>query len=302
MQMRRLGPSAPSVTAVALGGMPLSMEVNIGDRPDEATSIRVIHGALDAGVTLIDTADVYSFDDSENNHNERLVAKALKTWSGDRDKVTVATKGGLLHPERRKWIACGKPEHLRAACDRSLAALGVDRIDLYQFHCPDPNVPFEDSVGAMAELREKGKVRWVGLSNVSIKQIEAARKIVPIESVQNFIGFYCRDSLRSKFLRPSLVQHCGKHGLGVLAYSPLGGLSLNKKLPDHPVLRPIAERHGCSAHAVVIAWVLAQGPQVIPIVAGRKLEHVLDSISAADVELSPQEVQAIDRAEFDTAP
>ena len=142
-----LGPDGPEVSVVGFGGMPLSF----GGRPDEEQGIRVIHAALDGGMTLIDTADVYCVDHNDIGHNERLIAKALSTWPGDPDAIVVATKGGMERPDGR-WTRNGRPEHLRAAADASLAALGVERIDLYQLHTPDPAVPFEESVGALSEL------------------------------------------------------------------------------------------------------------------------------------------------------
>jgi aryl-alcohol dehydrogenase-like predicted oxidoreductase len=138
------------------------MHLSIAGRPAEAQGIRVIHAALDAGVTLIDTADVYCLNQHDIGHNERLIAEALASWAGRRDTVIVATKGGLLRPDGR-WENDARPEQLRAACDRSLLALGTDRIDLYQLHAPDPHVPFADSVGELSRLRERGKIRGVGL-------------------------------------------------------------------------------------------------------------------------------------------
>src|SRR4051812_12076145 len=157
------------------------MHLSIQDRPTEEQGIRVIHAVLDAGITLIDTADVYCLDDSEIGHNERLIARALQTRSQD-DRVIVATKGGLRRPGGR-WELDGHPDHLRSACDHSLKTLGVERIDLYQLHAPDPGVPLAESVGALADLRRDGKVRWVGLSNVSVSEIRQAEAIVPITTV-----------------------------------------------------------------------------------------------------------------------
>src|SRR5207245_2104807 len=145
---------------------------------------RTLHAALDAGMTLIDTADVYCLDDDDIGHNERLIARALAGWTGDRSGVIVATKGGLTRP-RGSWQRDARPERLRAACDASLAALGVERIDLYQLHAPDDAVPLADSVGALADLRAAGKIRWVGLSNVAVEEIDEARGIVPVTTVQN---------------------------------------------------------------------------------------------------------------------
>ena len=159
MRTRALGPGAPDVAVVGLGGMHLS----IADRPDEATALRVIHATLDAGATILDTADVYCLDDADLGHNERLIAKALRTWGGRRDAVVVATKGGMTRPGGR-WERNGRPEHLRRACDRSLKALETERIDLYQLHAPDPEVPLIESVGALVELQRAGKIRWIGVS------------------------------------------------------------------------------------------------------------------------------------------
>ena len=204
----------------------------------------------------------------------------------------VATKGGLVRPGGR-WDNDARPPQLRAACDRSLRALGVERIDLYQLHAPDPQVPLEESVGALAELRREGKIRWVGLSNVSVEEIELARRIVPILTVQNRLNPFFREALRT-----GVVEHCERQGIGFLAYSPTGGGRLNLKLPMHPVLAPMAQRLGVSAHALVLAWVLSKSPVVIPIPSARRVEHALDSVSAAGLELSAEDLAEIDAAEF----
>jgi aryl-alcohol dehydrogenase-like predicted oxidoreductase len=291
------------------------MPLSISGRPPEAQAIRAIHAALDAGVTLIDTADVYCLDDSEIGHNERLIAKALKQWPGHQDRVIVATKGGLTRPGGR-WERCATPAHLRRACDASLAALGVKRIDLYQLHAPDARVPFKESVAALAELRAAGKVRWLGLSNVSVDQIEQARGIVEITTVQNRLSPFFREAIQSdsgivhllrvlplpESLAParriSVVGHCAEHGIGFLAYSPVGGGRLNLRLADHPTLVPIARRLGVSPHAVALAWVLAQGPSVIPIPGARSPEHVRDGVRAADIALTRNDLEAIGQASF----
>jgi aryl-alcohol dehydrogenase-like predicted oxidoreductase len=249
---------------------------------------------LDAGATVIDTADAYCLDEREVGHNERLIARALAGHAA-RDQVVVATKGGVVRTGGR-WDTDGRPEHLRAACDRSLRALGVERIALYQLHAPDPAVPFLESVGALAELRSAGKIRWLGLSNVSVDQIRSAEAIVPVTTVQNRLNPFFREALTTGVLR-----HCGERGIGFLAYSPVGGGRLNRKLPDHPVLAPMARRLGVSAHALVLAWVLAQSPAVLVIPSARSLEHALDSLRAADLTLAPEDLAAIDRAEFSRA-
>ena len=288
---RSLGPGAPRVTAVGYGGMHLSIQ----DRPPEDQSIRVIRAALDAGVTIIDTADVYCLDEADLGHNERLIAAALRGWGGDRDEVTVATKGGITRPDGR-WETDGRPEHLRKACERSLQALGIERIDLYQLHAPDPRVPLADSVGALADLQREGKIRWVGLSNVSVPQIWEASSIVSVTTVQNRLNPFFREALSQ-----GVVEYCESRGVGFLAYSPIGGGRLNRKLPAHPVLQPMAARLGVTPHALVLAWVLARSPAVIAIPSARSAEHVLDSISAADLGLSESDLSAITAAEFSRA-
>jgi aryl-alcohol dehydrogenase-like predicted oxidoreductase len=289
MRTVSLGPSAPAVSVIGYGGMHLSLT----DRPAESEGIRVIHAALDAGMTLVDTADAYCLDAAEIGHNERLIARALREWSGPREQVIVATKGGIVRTDGR-WDRDGRPAHLRAACDASLKALGVEQISLYQLHAPDPAVPFEESVGALAELRRAGKVRWVGLSNVSVDEIRLAEAILPITSVQNRLNPFFRE-----IPHEGVVAYCAARGLGFLAYSPTGGGRLTKKLPSHPLLREIGRRLGATPHAVCLAWVLAQGSTVIAIPSARRVEHAGDSSRAAALLLRPADVAAIAAATFD---
>ena len=291
MELRPLGARAPAVPSVGYGGMHLSLQ----GRPPRSQALDVIRAALDAGVRLIDTADAYCLDDADIGHNEMLIAEALRGWSGDRDAVLVATKGGLTRPGGR-WDRDGRPEHLRAACEHSLRALGVERIALYQLHAPDERIPFEDSVGALAELRREGKIRWVGLSNVDVEQIRAAEAITPVASVQNRLNPFFREALEE-----GVVRYCARQKIGFLAYSPTGGGRLNLKLPEHPVLRPMAARLGVTAHALVLAWALAQSPTVIVIPSARRVEHALDSVSAGALRLSAEDLAAIDGATFSRA-
>jgi len=291
MRLRALGPGAAAVSAVGYGGMHLSIE----GRPPDDQGVRVIRAALGAGVTLIDTADVYCLDQHDIGHNERLIARALAGWSGDRVAVTVATKGGVVRPQGR-WENDARPAHLRVAAERSLRALGTERLDLYQLHAPDPKVPLAESVGELARLRDEGKVRWIGLSNVSVAQIREAQALTPITTVQNRLNPFFRESLSG-----GVVGYCAEQGIGFLAYSPTGGGRLNRKLPGHPVLASIAGRTGHSAHAITLAWVLAQSPTVIVIPSARTVEHALDSVGAGDLTLSPDDLAAIDAAEFPRA-
>ena len=291
MELRSLGSGAADVTCVGFGGMPLSTS----GRPEEADSVRVLHAALDAGMTLIDTADVYCLDDRDIGHTERLIARALREWPGARDRIQVATKGGMIRPGGR-WERDARPESLKAACDASLAALGVETIDLYQLHAPDPAVPLEDSVGALSDLSAEGKIRAVGLSNVSVDEIRRAEAVVPITTVQNRLNPFFREAIRE-----GVVEYTSGHGIGFLAYSPVGGGRLNRKLPDHPVVSSIARDRGASPHAVVIAWVLSLAPNVLVIPGARSIDHALDSIAAADLELSAEEAESIETATFSTA-
>jgi aryl-alcohol dehydrogenase-like predicted oxidoreductase len=261
------------------------MYMSIDGRPEEAQAIRCIHASLDAGVTLIDTADVYCLDDRDLGHNERLIAKAL---AGRREKVTVATKGGLARP-RGAWTRHARPEHLHTACEASLTALGVSVIDVYQLHAPDPKVPFAESVGALARLREAGKIRWVGLSNVSVDELAAARRIVPIASVQNRWNPSDRGPERD-----GVLAACNAEGIAFLPYSPFGGAGGAPRLGSNAALAAIASRRGVSAHQVVLAWMLAKSPAVIPIPGARREASARDSAAAADVELTPGDVAAIE--------
>ena len=279
-------------TVPALGQGTWYMGEQAAKRKQEIAALRL---GIELGMTLIDTADVYCLDDSELGHNERLVAAALASWRGRREHVIVATKGGFTRPHGR-WERNGRPAHLREACERSLRALGVDRINLYQLHAPDPAVPFEDSVGALADLAREGKIRWVGLSNVTVAQLRAAESITAIQTVQNRLNPFFREAISS-----GVVAHCARQGIGFLAYSPTGGGRLNLKLPSHPVLSRMATRLGASAHAIVLAWLLTKSPTVIPIPSARRVEHALDSVSAADLQLSEDDLRAIDAAEFSRA-
>ena len=282
MPTRRLG--GLQVSAIGLGEMPMSL----AGRPDEARSIRTIHAALDAGVTLIDTADAYCIDESEVGHGERLIAKALAAWPGDRDRVLVATKGGHTR-EGGEWGLDGRPEHLRQACEASLRALGVEAIGLYQFHRPDPKVPFAESVGAMAELKEAGKVRLVGLSNVSVDQIRQARQLVQVASVQNEFSPRFRRS-------EGELAFCAAERIAFLPWSPLGGIGRGGDLGGrHRAFAEVAEAHGVSAQQVALAWQLAKAPVVIPIPGSSRPETITDSAAATRLRLSDDELARLDQ-------
>ena len=286
MQTTTLNNSGEPIPVIGFGGMPLSIQ----GRPPEEQGVRTLNAAIDAGMTLIDTADVYCLDDNDIGHNEHLVATTL-AGRADRASIRVATKAGLRRP-RGAWTNDGSPEHIKEACEHSLRALQSDQIWLYQFHAPDPKVPFEKSIEAFAELQRAGKFRWFGLSNVSVKQIDQAERILPVVSVQNRLNPYFRESI-------SVAKECERRNITFLAYSPVGGGRLAKKLTQFDVLMDLARKHDRSVHAIVIAWVRAQSKTVVPIPAARSVEHAVDSAKASDLVLSDDDLRAIDETDFD---
>jgi aryl-alcohol dehydrogenase-like predicted oxidoreductase len=286
MRTRQIGSVA--VGAIGLGGMPMSIE----GRPDSERSVRTIHAALDAGVTLIDTADAYHLRAGETGHNERLIAEALASYGGDTISVLVATKGGHLRPGDGSWTVDGSPAHLRQAAEASLKALGVDAIGLYQFHRPDPRVPYAESVGALKELLDAGKIRLAGISNATIEQIDIARRVLGegnLASVQNQFSPAFRGS------EPEL-RHCAGLGIAFLPYSPLGGIHGAGKLGQrHAAFQQVANAHGVSPQQVTLAWMLAKAPVVIPIPGASRPESITDSARAAELTLSAAELEQLDR-------
>jgi aryl-alcohol dehydrogenase-like predicted oxidoreductase len=284
VKKRTLGSSGLAVGAVGLGGMYLS----IGERPSESEGLRTLRAAFDAGVTLVDTADVYCLDDRDIGHNERLVARAIREWG--RGSIVVATKGGLERP-RGAWTRNARPAHLRKACEASLKALGVDRIDVFQLHAPDPAVPLAESVGEIARLRAEGKLAHVGLSNVSVAEIEAASAIVPIVSVQNrwSPGHRAPET-------DGVLAHCTAHGMAFLPYSPFGGAGGALRLGKTRGLAAEAQRRGVSPHRLLLAWMLAKSPVVVAIPGARRVTSIEDSAGAAELELRPDDVATIEES------
>ena len=276
------------VSAIGLGGMPMSIE----GRPDRDRSIATVHAALDAGVTLIDTADAYHLHADEVGHNEELIAEALRSWSGDASTVLVATKGGHLRPGDGSWTLDGRPEHIREAALESLRRLGGDALGLYQFHRPDPSVPYADSVGAVRDLLDEGLFRYAGISNANPAQIREAQEILGgrLASVQNQFSPAFRSS------EPELVL-ADELGIAVLPWSPLGGISNAGGLGDRfAPFADIAATRGISPQVVALAWHLAKSPHVIPIPGSSRPETILDSLTAVDVELTAEELAALDAA------
>ena len=249
------------------------MRLSTAPDRDDARAIRVIHAALDGGVTLLDTADSYCHDEAEAGHNERLIAEALRTWGGDRSSVEIATKGGLRRPGGA-WVPDGRAKHLRAACEASRRALGVEVIDLYQLHAVDPRTPLETSVRALASLQESGTVRRVGLCNVNVSQIEAARRVVEVSSVQVSLSVFDDESLRN-----GVAAYCRDHGIQLIAHRPLGG-PRSGRLPSDPLLRELAAKTGATPHEIALAWLLGLVPNIVP-VPGATREVTAASIGRA---------------------
>jgi aryl-alcohol dehydrogenase-like predicted oxidoreductase len=288
MRFRQLGhaPDALTVSAIGLGELPLS----VAGRPDEAQAVRTIHAALDAGVTLIDTADAYCRNGAEMGHGERLVAKALAAYGGDTTEVVVATKGGHTRGSHGSWDVDGRPDYLKRACDASLKALGVDAIGLYQLHRPDPAVPYADSVGAIRDLLDEGKIRLAGISNATVAQIELADQILGgrLASVQNQFAPNFRSS-------EAELTHTTGRGIAFLAWSPLGGIGNAGAIERrYPAFASIARGRGMTAQQVTLAWMLAKGDNVIPIPGSSRPETARASAAAADIELTADEVAELD--------
>jgi aryl-alcohol dehydrogenase-like predicted oxidoreductase len=266
---------------IGLGAMPMSLS----GRPPEEQSIRAIHAALDAGVNLIDTADAYCVDESDVGHNERLIAKALR---GRSDGVFVATKGGHTRPGGA-WELDGRPKYIKKACEASLKALQTDRIDLYQYHRPDPGVPYEETIGAFKELQDEGKIRWVGISNANVEQIELACSIVDLVAVQNQLSLEYPHPIGK-----GEVALCEERGIAFLPWSPLGGIPrADEAAGRHGAVREAAEAHGVSPQQVALAWLLSLSPVVIPIPGASRPESIEDSVRAVEVELTEDELEAI---------
>jgi len=270
--------------SIGLGCMRLSTEA---DRDDER-SIGVLHAAFDAGITLVDTADAYCLDDRETGHNERLIARALSTWQGDRTSVAVATKGGMTRPDGR-WELDGRAAHLRAACERSCQALGVDRIDLYQLHAVDPSTSFATSVRALAALQRDGLVEAIGLSNVTVSQIEEARRISEIKAIQVELSVWHDEHLLS-----GVAQYCVAHGLTLLAHRPLGGRRSRARTAADPVLRAVASRHDATPFEVALAWLIDLAAVIVPLAGATRVETARSAARARTLELTGEDRDALD--------
>jgi aryl-alcohol dehydrogenase-like predicted oxidoreductase len=279
MHSRRIGDL--EVSAIGLGAMPLTMD----QRPTEQDAIATVHAALDAGVTLIDTADAYTWAERGPGANEEVVAKALRSYGGATDQVLVATKGGHTR-DGADWGLNGRPEYLREACEASLRRLGVDAIGLYQHHRPDPDVPYEETMGGLKDLYDAGLIQRAGISNADPDQIRLAQKVLgdALVAVQN------QFSPRFRSSEPE-IGVCEDLGLAFLPWSPLGGISKAKELGTaYSAFDEIADERGVSPQQVCLAWELALSPVVIPIPGASRPASIQSSAEAVDLVLSPDEL------------
>jgi aryl-alcohol dehydrogenase-like predicted oxidoreductase len=308
MQKRRLGRNGPEVSALGLGCM--GMSEFYGAR-DDAESIATIHEALDRGINLLDTADVYG-----PYTNEELVGRAIR---GRRDEVVLATKFGFVRDpaDPSKRGVDGSPEHVREACDASLRRLGVDAIDLYYLHRVDTSVPIEDTVGAMSDLVRAGKVRWLGLSEVSAQTLQRACAVHPVAALQSEYSLWTRDP------EDGVLDACRELGVGLVAYSPLGrgfltgairspddfdaddyrrdnprfqGENFARNLALVDTVTSIAAAKDCTPAQLALAWVLAQGADIVPIPGTKRRKYLNENLGALDIDLTAQDLAAIEAA------
>ena len=266
LTVNRLGFGAMRITGEGIWGWP----------PDRANALKVLRRATELGVDLIDTADAYGPDTSE-----LLIAEALHPYPKG---LVIATKGGLTRPGPGEWVPNCRPDHLKQALEGSLKRLRLERIDLYQLHTVDPRVPIEESLGALKQMQDAGKIRHIGLSNVDPDEITRASKIVPIVSVQNRYNIEDRKS-------ENVLVYCEKENLGFLPWFPIGGGGGLK--PENP-LNTAAKAHGVSVYQVALAWLLQRSPVVLPIPGTSSLAHLEDNVAAAKLKLTPEEWKAID--------
>jgi len=264
---------------IGFGAMRITGEHAWGEPADRDNSIRVLRRAVELGVNVIDTADSYGPDVSEN-----LIREALHPYDG----LLIATKGGFLRTAPTAdspggtWPADASPQHLRRALDGSLARLGVETIDLYQLHTPDPDVPFEESVGALVELKEAGKIRHIGLCNVSLEQLRAAQRLTEIVSVQNRYNVEAADA------SDAIVDHCAEHGVAFMPYEPVGGgySALER-------LQAVARKHRATPHQIALAWLLSRSPIMLPIPGTSSAAHLESNLAAGTIELDAEDLAGL---------
>jgi len=265
------------VTRLGFGAMRITGEGIWGEPADRAEAIRVLRRAVELGINFIDTADSYG-----PSVSEEIIAEALHPYPAG---LVIATKGGFMRPGPNQWVENGKPEHLRSACEGSLRRLRLERIDLYQLHRIDPKVPAEDQLGTLKDLQAQGKIKHIGLSEVSMRQIEHARTIVPIVSVQNRYSFTDRGS-------EDVLKYCEKENLGFIPWFPLAAGRVSGS--ESPISR-IAAQWKATPSQVALAWLLAQSPVMLPIPGTSKVKHLEENVAAAELKVDAKKMQELDR-------
>jgi len=264
------------VTRLGFGAMRITGHGIWGEPADRAEAVRVLRRAVELGINFIDTADSYG-----PYVSEAIIAEALHPYPAD---LVIATKGGFDRPGPDKWVENGKPEHLRSACEGSLRRLRLDRIDLYQLHRIDPKVPAEEQLGTLKDLQAQGKIRHIGLSEVSVKQIQHARTIVPIVTVQNRYSIADRGS-------EDVLEYCEKEKMGFIPWFPLAAGRVSGS--ESPVSR-VAARLKATPSQVALAWLLARSPVMLPIPGTSKVKHLVENVAAVDIKIDANTMQELD--------
>ena len=268
LKVNRLGFGAMRITGSGIWGPP----------PDVPTAVKVVQRAIELGVNFVDTADSYGPEVSED-----IIAQALHPYPAD---LVIATKGGLVRPGPDVWNRNAQPKHLRGACEGSLRRLRRDRIDVYQLHAPDPRVPYADSVGELVRLQKEGKIRHIGLSNVSLDEIKQAERLTPIVSVQNRFNLEDRRS-------DGVLEYCEKHSIAFIPWAPLDSGRHTRSSGAVRALAQLAERHKVSVGAIAIAWLLRHSPAILPIPGTGSVKHLEENVAAASIELSAEELREL---------
>ena len=265
-----------TVNRMGFGAMRITGEGIWGPPEDKGVAKQVLKRAIELEVNFIDTADAYGPEVSEN-----LIREELHPYEG----IIIATKGGQTRPGPRWWAPDGSPEHLREACEASLKRLGVEQIVVYQFHRPDPKVQFEDSIRALVELQQEGKIKYIGLSNVTLDQLRRALELTPIVSVQNHYNIeHRRDS-------EPVLRFCEEQEIAFIPYFPIGGGMSDY---DQPALRSVADKHGASTCQIALAWLLRRSPVTLPIPGTSSVKHLEENIAAAEIKLDDTDMAALD--------
>ena len=276
LEVYRLGFGAMRITGPGIWGPPA----------DKQEAIRVLRRAVELGINLIDTADSYGPEVSES-----LIAEALYPYP---QGLVIATKGGLLRPGPNQWVPDGRPEHLREALEGSLRRLRLDRIDIYQFHRPDPAVPFEESVGTLVQMQREGKIRHIGLSNVTLDELDRAQRIVPIVNVQNHYNLAQRQSEQMSVADSErMIDTCASQGIAFIPWAPLTAGELAR--PGGP-LDDIARRHQATPSQIALAWLLRRSPTMLPIPGTASVRHLEENVQGATIRLTDEEFDTITRS------